>query len=76
MNCPDCSEPLFNWGACSRGDGDIYDELGCENYRGGCGGVKYEAHASYCKCGCGGSEVFRVNDPDEPSFVFELPDAP
>lgn len=73
-DCPDCSDTLFNWGAMSRGDGDIYDEWGCENYRGGCGGAKYEVHASYCKCGCGGGAVHRVNDQNEPSFIPDLPE--
>lgn len=27
--CPECNSYLENWGACSDGDGDLYDELGC-----------------------------------------------
>ena len=28
--CPNCGTPLDNWGASSRGDGSIYDEIGCD----------------------------------------------
>ena len=59
----------------SRGDGDIYDEWGCENYRGGCGGAKYEVHASYCACGCGGGEVYPA-DPDQPTAIIFPDDDP
>lgn len=27
--CPECASYLENWGACSDGDGDLYDEIGC-----------------------------------------------
>lgn len=29
--CHECGSGLENWGACSDGDGDLYDELGCPN---------------------------------------------
>lgn len=44
--CPDCGQPLFNWGAASRGDGDIFDEIGCDL----CEEVIDEIHAEYCQC--------------------------
>lgn len=44
--CPDCGYPLHNWGAASGGDGDIYDEIGCDF----CQEVKREEHAEYCTC--------------------------
>ena len=44
--CPGCGTPLHNWGAASHGDGDIYDEIGCDV----CGEVVNEIHATYCRC--------------------------
>lgn len=44
--CPNCGSPLMNWGAASHGDGDIFDEIGCDV----CEEVIYEKHASYCEC--------------------------
>ena len=44
--CPVCNEPLSNWGATSSGNGDIYDEIGCDM----CGEIVEEIHASYCTC--------------------------
>lgn len=45
--CPDyCGSPLCNWGAMSHGDGDIYDEIGCDL----CEEVVAEIHANYCGC--------------------------
>lgn len=29
--CAECGSYLENWGACSDGDGDLYDEIGCPN---------------------------------------------
>lgn len=44
--CPHCGYPLSIWGAASRGDGYIYNEIGCDR----CEEVIDERHASYCKC--------------------------
>lgn len=44
--CPKCDYPLTNWGAASDGDGDIYDEIGCDR----CEEVIRKEHASYCTC--------------------------
>lgn len=44
--CPKCDYPLTNWGAASDGDGDIYDEIGCDR----CEEVVRKEHASYCTC--------------------------
>ena len=44
--CPKCGYPLRNWGAASHGDGDIYDEIGCDR----CSEIIKERHASYCEC--------------------------
>jgi hypothetical protein len=29
--CGECGSYLENWGACSDGDGDLYDDIGCPN---------------------------------------------
>jgi hypothetical protein len=44
--CPKCQYPLTNWGAGSDGDGDIYDEIGCDR----CEETIRKEHASYCTC--------------------------
>jgi len=44
--CPKCDYPLTSWGAASDGDGDIYDEIGCDR----CEEVVRKEHASYCTC--------------------------
>lgn len=44
--CPKCEYPLTSWGAASDGDGDIYDEIGCDR----CEEVIRKEHASYCTC--------------------------
>lgn len=52
--CPDCGHPLSNWGAASHGDGDIFDEIGCDE----CEEVIEECHASYCTCNECASSIF------------------
>lgn len=50
-----------NWGAASRGDGDIYDEIGCDR----CAEVKDEQHASYCRCADCNPLGFDIDDEDD-----------
>lgn len=57
--CPQCGAKLENNGAESKGDGDIYDVLWCDEC-----GPAYHWHASYCECGCGGDRLFNVIDPE------------
>jgi hypothetical protein len=45
-NCPTCGYPLSNWGAASDGDGDLYDEIGCD----ACQEVVRKIHAETCEC--------------------------
>lgn len=57
--CPKCDYPLTNWGAASKGDGDIYDEIGCDR----CEEIVEERHASYCSCPeC---EPYGINDSED-----------
>lgn len=44
--CPKCGFALSNLGAASHGDGDIFDEIGCDF----CQETIEERHASYCTC--------------------------
>lgn len=65
---------MFNHGAESHGDGDVYDLLCCDGKRDPetgklsvpCGPI-FEWHASYCRCErCGGSgnRLINIYDPE------------
>lgn len=46
--CPMCGSALVNFGAASRGDGDIFDEIRCpQEY---CSYEGWDEHADYCQC--------------------------
>ncbi len=67
-NCRLCGTPLTNAGAASHGDGDLFDEIRCDE----CNMLVAEFHTSYCACDdCreGMSKWHSVEEEPDPYFA-------